>query len=282
MVERQSPFFFAQRFASARLMSDNERPEASVFRTREKARAVRWFFGHSTLPFAIEFVLVAPLVLGMHAPGMEPLYLVVGPWVLVAVALLNLPFVAAANRAFRMDRATRRNHALEHATIYYLRLERRQRISGQASPRGFRVCGDLSASQIRGAFEKVRQRVRNGSPIPHISRRCGSNRVTAMGLALMFLFSVTLLVLLIRPPLVARAAALAAAILLFVALRHRVGDWIQARFFMATDFDDARIRDIRRVKPEADERGSVHFVETIVQVSPEPKVDGERPSQVAR
>jgi hypothetical protein len=63
-----------------------------------------------------------------------------------------------------------------------------------------------------------------------------------------------------------RAAALVAAVLLFVALRHHVGDWIQARLFMATDFDDVSIRDIRRVKPEADERGPVHFVETIVPV----------------
>jgi hypothetical protein len=238
-----------------------------LFRTRDKARVGRWFFLHSNLPFAIEFALVAPLVLGMDAPGMEPLYLVVAPWVLVAVALINLPFVAAVNRAFRMDLATRRNHALEHATIYYLLRERRQRISGEASPRGFRVRGDASASRIRSAFEKVRQLVRSGGAIPHISRRCGSNRVTAMGLALMFLFSLTLLVVVIRPPLVARAAALAAAVLLFIALRHRVGDWIQARFFMATDFDDVSIRDIRRVKPDAAERGPVHFVETIVHVS---------------
>jgi hypothetical protein len=78
-----------------------------VFRTREKTRVLEWFFLRPALPFAIEFLLLAPLVIGLDVPGVEPLYLVVAPFLLLAVGLLNLPFVGAAFRAFRMDPATR-------------------------------------------------------------------------------------------------------------------------------------------------------------------------------
>ena len=63
-----------------------------------------------------------------------------------------------------------------------------------------------------------------------------------------------------------RITALAFAILVFLDLRHRLDDWIQGRFFMATDFEHVSIRDVRRVKPQPDENGPVHVVETIVHV----------------
>jgi hypothetical protein len=45
-----------------------------VFRTREKRRLLQWFFLSSLLPFAIELLLVMPLVLGFDAPAMGPFY----------------------------------------------------------------------------------------------------------------------------------------------------------------------------------------------------------------
>lgn len=239
-----------------------------MFRTREKARVLEWFFRRPALPFAIEFLLVAPLVIGLDVPGVELLYVIVMPWLLLAIGLLNLPFVGAAFRAFRMDRATRRNHALEHATIYFLRRRGRRYLAGEASPKGFRVSGGVSVAEIRTGFEHVRQLVREGRRLPHISRYCGSNRVTALGLAMLFLFAVTVASVVFRPPLVVRAAALTAAVVAFLGLRHHVGDWIQGRFFMATDFLEISARDIRKVKPAHDERPPVYFVETNIRLKP--------------
>jgi hypothetical protein len=244
-----------------------------VFRTREKTRVLEWFFLRPALPFAIEFLLLAPLVIGLDVPGVEPLYLVVAPFLLLAVALLNLPFVGGAFRAFRMDRATRRNHALEHATIHYLRHRGRRRLAGQASSKGFRVSGGASAVDIRAAFEQVRQVVRDSRPLPHISRHCGSNRVTALGLAMLLLFGVTVACVVFRPPLAIRGAALTAVVAAFLGLRHRVGDWIQRRCFMATDFVEVSVRDIRKVTPEHGERPPVFFVETIVRPQTSREVD---------
>jgi hypothetical protein len=42
---------------------------------------------------------------------------------------------------------------------------------------------------------------------------------------------------LFRPPPAVRAAALAAVVLLFVGMRHGIGNAIQRRFFMKVDFD---------------------------------------------
>jgi hypothetical protein len=81
---------------------------------------------------------------------------------------------------------------------------------------------------------------------------------------MLLLFAVTVTCVVFRPPLAIRAVALTAAVVAFLALRHRVGDWIQARFFMATDFAEVSLRDIRKVKPEHGERPPVFFVETIV------------------
>jgi hypothetical protein len=88
--------------------------------------------------------------------------------------------------------------------------------------------------------------------------------VSALGLALTLLLTVGLVSVLIQPPLVIRASALAAVVISFFALRHGIGNWIQARFFMATDFEAVSLRDVREVQPGPLERRPVHFVATIV------------------
>ena len=235
-----------------------------MFRSRDKWRLFRWFFVRSSTPFVVELAVVAPLVLGLDVPSVSLAYVLAGPWLLIALGLVTLPFVGNAFRAFRINAATRRNHALEHATIYYLRAHGR-RCAGRASANGFRVSGVVTEREIRTAFETVRRRVRAREPIPHISRRCGSNVVTALGFGMSGLFLVLLISVLFRPPLLVRITALVAAVLVFVGLKHRVGNWIQARFFMLTDFEDVGLRDIRRLPFEFDDAsGSVFFVTTAI------------------
>jgi hypothetical protein len=79
-----------------------------------------------------------------------------------------------AFRAFRMDVATRRNHALEHATILFLEQRCGRRFAGRSSWNGFHVIGQAPAKEIRAAFDRVRHVVQSGQRLSYISTRCGS------------------------------------------------------------------------------------------------------------
>lgn len=229
-----------------------------------RRRVLRSFFLRPIRPFVIEFLVLAPLVLADTPTASVPGVVFFLPWLLVLFALINFPFVLGAFRAFHLDRDTRRNHAIEHATIHFLEATGTRRLSGQAHREGFRVSGRVSPSQIRKAFDQVRRALRDGEPLPYVSRRCGSNVISALGLALLLLLVVTLGCLVLEPSLLVRASALAFVVLFFVAMRHAVGNWIQARFFMATDFEEVSMRDIYEVEPGPFERRPVHFVATIV------------------
>ena len=172
--------------------------------------------------------------------------------------------MALAFQAFHRDPDTRRNHALEHATIHFLEAGRNRRLSGRATRDGFRVCGRSSPHEIKKAFERVRRVVRDGDSLPYISPRCGSNVVTALGLALLLLLSLAGVSLVIQPPLIIRAAALLGVVVFFVAMRRGIGNLIQRRFFMSTDFADVSLREVREVPAGPLDRRPVHFVATIV------------------
>jgi hypothetical protein len=75
-----------------------------------------------------------------------------------------------------------------------------------------------------------------------------------------------------------RATVLAAVVGLFAGLRHALGNAIQRRFFMAVDFADVSLRDLRHVPPGVFDRGPVVFVETIVR----PHASGHDPSSSVR
>ena len=110
----------------------------------------------------------------------------------------------------------------------------------------------------------MRRAVRAGDRLPYISRRCGSNVVSSLGLALVLLLAVALISFLAKPPLIVRASALAFVVVFFVSMRHGIGNWIQGRFFMATDFQEVSLRDVHEVAPGPMERRPVHFVATII------------------
>ena len=70
-----------------------------------------------------------------------------------------------------------------------------------------------------------------------------------------------------RLPAIVDAAGglvLAAVVGLYAGLRRALGNAIQRRFFMAVDFADVSLRDLRHVPPGVFDRGPVVFVETIV------------------
>jgi Domain of unknown function (DUF6391) len=233
-------------------------------RAAETSTWVRWFFVRPILPFAIQLIILTPLILAEDPRAVGTAYLFVSPGLLPLFAVLNLPFVFGAFRAFHLDPRTKRNHALEHATILILEAESGRRFAGRAHPNGFRICGHTTASEIKAAFERVRRVVESGGELACVSRRCGSNVVTALALAMGLLTLVAVASIVFRPSLFVRAGALIAVVLMFVGLRRAIGNAIQRRFFLSADFIQVSLRGIRGVPQKLLDRGPVHFVETLV------------------
>jgi len=81
--------------------------------------------------------------------------------------------------------ATRRNHAIEHATIAVL-IERRGRpanVIGQSDPWGFVVRGPFTADEVADAANEAIRRLGAGESHLAVTPLCGTNLVTAAVLA---------------------------------------------------------------------------------------------------
>jgi len=84
---------------------------------------------------------------------------------------------------------TRRNHALEHATIHILseRFPGRP-MAGHSNPSGFFLLGDLPTEHVREAAVEALTRLQNGESHLAIHEGCGTNYVVTGGLAALFAF----------------------------------------------------------------------------------------------
>jgi hypothetical protein len=88
--------------------------------------------------------------------------------------LLNAPLVSE----------TRRNHALEHATLHILseRLPGRG-MAGHSNPTGFFLIGDVPTESVRAAASEALTRLQNGENQLAIHAGCGTNYVVTGALA---------------------------------------------------------------------------------------------------
>ncbi len=84
------------------------------------------------------------------------------------MSVLDAPFVSE----------TRRNHALEHATIHILsgRFPGRN-MAGHSNPTGFFLIGDLPTEDVRSAASEALTRLQNGESRLAIHEGCGTNYV---------------------------------------------------------------------------------------------------------
>ena len=84
------------------------------------------------------------------------------------MSVLDAPFVSE----------TRRNHALEHATIHILsgRFPGRN-MAGHSNPTGFFLIGDLPTEDVRSAVSEALTRLQNGESRLAIHEGCGTNYV---------------------------------------------------------------------------------------------------------
>jgi len=84
---------------------------------------------------------------------------------------------------------TRRNHALEHATIHILseRFPGRP-LAGHSNPTGFFLLGEIPTEQVREAVVEALSRLQNGESHLAIHEGCGTNYVVSGGLAAIFAY----------------------------------------------------------------------------------------------
>jgi hypothetical protein len=77
--------------------------------------------------------------------------------------------------------ATRRNHALEHATIHMLsRKYADKNLAGHSNPTGFFLFGDMTTEDIRSAIDEAMTRLRAGESELAIHPGCGTNMAASM------------------------------------------------------------------------------------------------------
>ncbi|HIE24975.1 MAG TPA: hypothetical protein EYP74_03135 [Anaerolineales bacterium] len=86
------------------------------------------------------------------------------------MSLLNLPLLLE----------TRRNHALEHATLKILSPKYPARpLGGHSNPTGFMIVGDVNTDDLRSAADEALKRLRAGERDLAIHPGCGTNYATS-------------------------------------------------------------------------------------------------------
>lgn len=87
--------------------------------------------------------------------------------------LLDLPLILE----------TRRNHALEHATLHMLARTHPSPLAGHSNPTGFFILGDVTLDDLRAAADEARTRLNAGESGLAVHPGCGTNLATSALLA---------------------------------------------------------------------------------------------------
>ena len=85
---------------------------------------------------------------------------------------------------------TRRNHALEHATLHMLARTYKGNMAGHSNPTGFFLLGNFSTQDIWSNATEALERLRGGESGLAIHAGCGTNMATTALLAGTFAWSV--------------------------------------------------------------------------------------------
>jgi hypothetical protein len=78
---------------------------------------------------------------------------------------------------------TRRNHALEHATLHMLARTHKGSMAGHSNPTGFFLLGNFSTPDVWAAATEAMERLREGESGLAIHAGCGTNMATTALLA---------------------------------------------------------------------------------------------------
>ena len=150
---------------------------------------------------------------------------------------------------------TRRNHALEHATLHMLGRTVHNPLAGHSNPTGYFILGDVTTENLRTAVNEAWTRLNAGEHELAIHPGCGTNIATTVLLA----GTLAWLPLKGRKSILGRLAVLPLALAfatLGYALARPLGPALQQRVTTEADLGNLQIVEVRRV------RNGVHRVIT--------------------
>lgn len=143
--------------------------------------------------------------------------------------------------------ATRRNHALEHATIHMLaRKYADKTLAGHSNPTGFFLFGEMSTEDIRSAIDEAMTRLHAGESELAIHPGCGTNMATSMVLP-MTLASVPFQGTRSKRRLLLIPIALMFAVFGYV-LSKPLGPWLQRNVTTEADLGNLEVKEIVPVR----------------------------------
>lgn len=150
-------------------------------------------------------------------------------------SLLDLPFVLN----------TRRNHALEHATLHVLSDKYPTKpMAGHSNPTGFFILGSLSTDEVQAAVQQALTRLRAGESELAIHAGCGTNLATSTLVAGTFAWFIlrggkTTFGKLIRLPLAVLFALVGSVV------SRPLGPVIQSKITTDAEMGDLQVTDVR-------------------------------------
>ena len=153
--------------------------------------------------------------------------------------------------------ATRRNHAVEHATLKILaRKYDDKSLAGHSNPTGFFLFGDIALDDIRNAIDEAMTRLRAGEKELAIHPGCGTNVATSLLLPTTLAWIPMQGTRSNRWRLLLLPIALSFAVLGYV-LSKPLGPWLQRNVTTEADLGNLQVKEIVLV------RKGVHRVITI-------------------
>ena len=151
--------------------------------------------------------------------------------------LLNLPLILE----------TRRNHALEHATLHILARTHKISMAGHSNPTGFFLLGDLQLEDIATAATEALTRLKAGESGLAVHEGCGTNMATTALLAGTFAWAPLQGARSTRWRLLLMPLALAFAVFGYL-LSKPLGPWLQKYITTEADMGGMQITDIRFIR----------------------------------
>ena len=145
--------------------------------------------------------------------------------------------------------ATRRNHALEHASLHILaRKYKDQNMAGHSNPTGFFLFGDMSLEDIRNAINEAMTRLHAGESGLAIHPGCGTNLAASTLVPAAFAWAPFQGARSLRWRLLLIPVALMFAVFGYL-LSKPLGPWLQRNVTTEADLGDMRVMDIVPVRP---------------------------------
>jgi len=151
--------------------------------------------------------------------------------------LLNLPLILE----------TRRNHALEHATLHVLARTHHISMAGHSNPTGYFLLGDINTEDVKIAVAEAFDRLNAGESGLAVHPGCGTNIATTALLAGTFAWAPIRGARSTRWRLLLIPIAIVFAVFGYL-LSKPLGPWLQAYITTEADLGNMQIVDILPVR----------------------------------